>query len=311
MKCTFCSREAIYKVRDRRIYLCNYHFRQYIETEVESTVSRFEMLKNVKKVLTCVSGGKDSVVMLKILHKICSDRDIKILGLVIDVCIGDYSKRQVEYAVKNFKELGVDYVVVKLEDFGICLENPDRIERLLKRPICSICGIVKRYIMNKVALEEKCDVVATGHNLIDISQYALMNILTGNLEYLVKLKPKVEGSEKIVTRIRPLYFIDEKEIELYAETSNLEYLKDQCPYSTRHNYRKMTIQDMLRMYIREIEDRNPGFFRKFLENLNSRIIPILEKHVYEKYSTCKICGMPSKGDICTFCKIITTLRRYG
>ncbi len=313
-RCMFCNEEAIYYSKYRKIRLCRHHFINYLKTEIENTVSRYGMLRNVKKVLIAVSGGKDSVVMLHILKELCDYRNIEILGLVIDVGIGEFSKRQVKYAIRNFEKLKVPYMIERLIDYGIDMQDREKIEKTTRRPVCSVCGLAKRYIMNRVAIREKCDAIATGHNMIDIAQYALHNIITGNLEYLVKLKPVVEGNHNLARKIRPLYSIDEKEIELYAKILNLEYLPEQCPYSTRLDYRSMTMQDMLRIYVRELEDKYPGSIRTFLERLNRNIIPILEQEIaknIEKYKTCKICGMPSKDDVCTFCRIISILKKHG
>ncbi len=301
-QCSFCNEEAIYMVRRSRIRLCRRHFIDYLKTEVENTIYKFEMLRNVKKLLVAVSGGKDSVAMLHILRDICKELEVEILGLVIDTGIGEFSKKQVNTATELFRLLDVPYKVEKLSDYGIDLTDQN-LRKITRRPPCSICGIAKRYIMNKIAIEENCQAIATGHNMIDIAQYAITNIMTGNLEYLTKLLPKVEEGPRMVRRIRPLYFIDEKETRLYVKTLNLPHIEDRCPLAS-----EKTFQDTIRIFVRELEDRHPGSIRIFTERLVQKIIPSI-KVKSEKYSTCKICGMPSKGEICSFCKIRQLLAR--
>ncbi|NPA23963.1 MAG: adenine nucleotide alpha hydrolase family protein [Crenarchaeota archaeon] len=301
-RCTFCNEEAIYIVKHRKLRLCREHFIDYVKTEVENTIYRFEMLKNVKKLLIAVSGGKDSVTMLHILHQICRELGTEILGLTIDTEIGEFSRKQVETSVQVFKSLGIPYRVERFSDYGIDLLRPD-LEKITRRPPCSVCGIAKRYIMNRVALEENCQAIATGHNMIDIAQYAIANILTGSLEYLTKLLPKVEEGPRMARRLRPLYFIDEKETKLYVETVKLPYVADRCPLSDSRE----TMQDTVRALVRELEDRHPGSIRSFVDKLVRRIIPSL-KVPEERYGTCKICGMPSKGEVCSFCRIRMLLR---
>jgi len=273
-----------------------------VRTEVENTIYRFEMLKNVKKLLIAVSGGKDSVTMLHILHQVCKELNIEMLGLVIDTGIGEFSRRQVDVAITLFKMFKIDYRVESFSSYGIDILRPD-LERKVRRPPCSICGIAKRYIMNKVAIEENCQAIATGHNMIDIAQYAIANILTGNVEYLRKLLPKTEEGPKMARRIRPLYFIDEKETKLYVETLRLPYVSETCPLA----HKRDTMQDTVRMFVRELEDKHPGSIRHFVEKLSNKIINMLPMEE-DRYSTCKICGMPSKGEICSFCKIRMALR---
>ncbi len=297
-RCTLCNEEAIYYLRSRKLRLCKRHFIEYLKTEVINTIYKFEMLKNVKKLLIAVSGGKDSVAMIHILHQVCKDLNIEMLGLVIDTGVGEYSKRQVEKAREIFEILNVPYRIERFSSYGIDITRPD-LEKLTKRPPCSVCGIAKRYIMNKVALEENCQAIATGHNMIDIAQYALANILTGNLEYLKKLLPKVDEGPRMVRRIRPLYFIDEKETKLYVDLLDLPHVEDRCPLAEKVE----NVQNTIRMFVRELEDRHPGSIRAFVEKIPTRIAPLIRVEGEEKYGICKICGMPSKGEICSFCKI--------
>ncbi len=67
MRCSICGSRAIIRIPDLRRNFCEKHFVEYFERRVQKTIERYQMLKNVKKLLVAVSGGKDSLVLLHVL----------------------------------------------------------------------------------------------------------------------------------------------------------------------------------------------------------------------------------------------------
>jgi len=311
--CTFCSNDAIVSIPVRNLKLCREHFIQFFETEVENVVEKFQMLKNVRRLLVAVSGGKDSVAMLYTMYKIAKSRNVELIGVTIDLGIEGYSDKCVEIARKHFEKLGIDYRIIKLEDYNFTIDIVKKYEHILRRPVCSVCGIVKRYILNKIALELRCDAITTGHNLVDIAQYIFANIMSGDLRSLAKLKPVIKGEEGIlVTKIRPLFFMHEKYTELYVNLLGLDYVREKCPYSMRGSVsHKTPLQEYLRIMLLELDHRYPGTLYNTVRNFIKNVLPVIEKGVtsVKEVATCSICGMPTSSvdKICAFCKVRLTL----
>ncbi len=311
--CTFCTEEAIVSVPHRGLRLCRYHFINYVETEVENVIARYSMLEDVRKLLVAVSGGKDSVALLHILSKICERKKIDIIAVTIDLGIEGYSDECVRVARELCHMLGIRHVILRVSDHGFTIDDVKELEHRLRRPVCAVCGLVKRYLLNKVALQERCDAIATGHNLIDVAQYLVINFLSGNLEAMQKLLPVTPGEEGVlVRRIRPLYFIHEKETKLYVELLGLPVVQRVCPYSerqTRHR-RKPPFQEYLRAMLLDLDDRYPGTLFHFVENFVRKVAPVLRIESLKEYTKCKICGLPtSRSDgICAFCHIAGLIR---
>ncbi len=312
--CTFCAQEAVIRIPHRGLKLCKEHFINYVQTEVENTISRFSMLDNVRKLLVTVSGGKDSAVLLHVLKEVCDRKKVKILALTIDLGISNYSEECVRKASELCKQLGVDHIIVKLSDYGFTIDDVKKFEKKLRRPVCSVCGLVKRYLFNKIAIEEQCDAIATGHNMVDICQYILMNILNGNIEYLTKLTPVTEGEEGLIKRIRPLYFIHEKETRLYAEILKLPVVDRACPYSERGTFStrksKQPLQEYVRAFLMELDEKYPGTLYYFVENFLRKTLPSINVRQSQQFRRCKICGLPTTRDseICAFCHIVDIVR---
>ena len=296
-KCFYCNRPSIVYLRYANLRLCEKHFVKFVEDRVRKTIERYKMIKENDKVLVAVSGGKDSIVLLNILKGISNEYSFSVYGFTIDLGIKRYSK-YVEIAEKSFRDTGIEYKIYSLEkEHGFTLD--DVVGKMKTRKPCSVCGMIKRYILNKYAYEHRFNKIATGHNLDDITALQLLHLLRGNLEGLKKLVPVLEGRGKLVTRIRPLTEVYEKDIELYSKIKGFEVVEEKCPYYI--GAKTLFYKDILENIERESPSSKIVFFRMVI----SKIIPMITTGNEEAGSlkTCRICGMPSSRDVCSFCRL--------
>ncbi len=310
LKCSKCDNPAIIRIGYANLNLCKEHFIEYFESRFERIIEKYKMLEGSKKVAVAVSGGKDSATLLHLMNKMKDKYNIELIGITIDLGINKhdsrYSAKSVEYAIKNYELLGVKYKIVKVsEDYGFTIDDA---AKKLRRPVCSTCGLTKRYILNKVAAELGADTLATAHNLNDTAQFVLHGYFSGDVENLARLRAIAPAEKGFIKKIKPLFLVPEKEIATYAILKNIPFITDSCPYvSLRLGGRSQTI---LRRKIEEIEDELPGFMAYLVENFENKIRPALEKEYgireeEKEGHRCKICGMPTPPgrDICSFCAI--------
>lgn len=304
MKCAKCDEKAIIKIPYANIALCKTHFSEWLERRFERIVKKYHMLDGVKRVGVAVSGGKDSTTLLHLMYKLSKIYDFELVGIHIDLGIDmgkAYSAKSSEFAVKNFEMLGVKYKVVRIKDeYGFTI---DEAKKKIRRPVCSTCGLVKRYTLNDIAEREGLDAIATGHNLNDMAQFILSGYFSGDVLDLARLKPVSQPERGYkVKKIKPLFLIYEKEILTYAIVNKIPFLYDSCPHTFRVGG---ATQDKIRRKLEELEDEIPGFMMMLVQNFVDKIQGPLEKEYVkeEDISRCKICGRPtSKGrEICSFC----------
>jgi len=301
MRCSECKEEAIIKIPYAHKYLCKEHFIQWFENRVERTVRKYNMLEGTRKLAIAVSGGKDSTTLLHVMTKIAEKEGIEIIGITIDLGIDmgkKYSAKSVEFAIKNYEMLGVKYRIVKLkEEYGFTI---DEAKVKIRRPVCSTCGLTKRYILEKVAKEEGADTLATGHNLNDVAQYVLTGYYNGDILSLARLRPVSPAENGYIKKIKPLFLSPEKEIMTYALVKGIPFIYDSCPHTFRVGGET---QDKIRRTIEEMEDKIPGFMISLVTNFEEKFRPLMEDIPKETLGKCKICGMPTnKGrEICSFC----------
>ena len=164
---------------------------------------------------------------------------------------------------------------------------------------CTVCGIIKRWLLNKWAKKLRADKLVTGHNLDDEAQNVLMNFLKGNVLLGINSSPATgeKDIEGFVRRIKPLFFVAEDEIRKYAESMKFDILYDKCPCSFA-TYRADT-RDFLWKISNEEKLRIVSGFQE--------MVPGLRKENKRELKFCVKCGEPASGELCNACKIFECL----
>ena len=299
-KCRVCGRRAVIKIYYARTALCREHFIQFYERRVERAMTKYGLVGKGWRVLVAVSGGKDSVSLLHVLKRLSDKMGFEVLALHIDLGIGEFSSRALSITEGLCRELSLPLIIFRVRDvLGIGVPE---LAKLARRPPCSVCGMVKRYVINAVAVEVGADVVATGHNLDDLAANALKEFLNQNLRGVGKLGPKTESISGIaVGRVRPLYDTPEREDLAYALVNKLPFVRTRCPYVAEGS-----IERYLKRYLNELDALFPGVKVSFMRRLASNLSIYYSEEGVRK---CRYCGLISSGDVCTYCKV--TARGLG
>ncbi len=293
MKCKFCGKPAVERLKQYRLSLCRDCYVDFYERLVERAVKKYRIVRKGERILACVSGGKDSSAMLSVLKSLSSRLSFEVNAMFIDLGIkkNNYSEKSLSSVRELCRILDVELSIVKLSDFGIDIEKAGRKK-------CSACGTAKRYIMNRFARESGFDCVATGHTSDDIVTFFFKNWLSGNFAWSTKFLPRTEGFDKVVTRIRPLYFSSERENTVYCLCKKIPFTSENCPYAPEDEWKEI---------VYEIERRKPGFRRAFVTNLVKYLEGEQKKH--EEYTYCKVCGEVTTAEVCAFCRLRERLSR--
>jgi uncharacterized protein (TIGR00269 family) len=294
LRCSVCGGPAVTVVRYAKLRLCREHFIEFIQGRVLRCIERYGLIEGGWRVLVAVSGGKDSTALLHILSVISRRLGFNVLALHLDLGIPDYSRKAREVVESFCRGLEVPLIVVDLKELlGVGL--PELVVRG-RRPACSLCGLLKRYLINVVGVEARANVVALGHHLDDLLTYVMKNFLLQKLNEISKLGPKTESEGPLIGRVRPLYEISEGETALYVSIQGLPVVDTVCPYKVVGS-----IEGEVRKFLDSIEGRNPGtkiaLARGIAKNIESYRVRS-ESNV----GTCRYCGMPTSDDVCAFCK---------
>jgi len=265
-----------------------------IETKVKQTLNKIKLSKN-EKILVALSGGKDSTVTAYLLKKL----GYNIEGFHIDLGIGNYSKKCLEAVKKLCEHLDIKlylYDMKKEMGSSMChIRSSIQSRKSLKN--CAICGVIKKWIMNKEARKLKVDKIATGHNLDDEAQTFLMNIFKGSPELSANSGAITKNIEdkKFIPRIKPFFYIAEEDIKNYSKKMKFPVIYEKCPCAL-DSYRIQVREFLNTLTIKQKEN--------IMKNFDKLSEKIQRLKSVEKLNYCEICGEPSRKNICKKCELM-------
>ncbi len=304
VNCTKCGRrEAAIKLHYSGESLCVGCFIERFVKRVRTAIGRYRMLGPRDRIAVALSGGKDSLSLLHVLAKLEREHpQAELLAITVDEGIGAHRAEGLKRARELCTKLGVEHVVVSFKElYGATL--PEVLEAIKGRPgaldPCAYCGVLRRRAINEVAREVGADVIAVAHNLDDVIQAWLMNLLRNNLPRLVRFRPVTRAEHpRLVTRVRPFCLIPERETAFYAYVHGFHGPKTPCPYAKR------ALRNELRVFLNRLEHRHPG--TKFaLYRAFERLLPAVEASLPRaRLRECERCGEPSSGRLCKACELL-------
>ena len=310
MKCKRCRRaEAAVDLPSHHSAFCPDCFFVFFQRQVKEGIRKFRLLTPEDRVLVCVSGGKDSLVLWDVLMDLGYETE----GLYIDLGIDGYSERSREKVLAYAHGRGKSPIVVDLAGEGIPIPEAARCARMEE---CSVCGTVKRYYFNRVAAEGKFTAVATGHNLDDEAARLLGNLLHWQRDHLSRQHPFLpEAGEGLVRKVKPLWRVSELETASYGFLKGIDYVTEECPMSG--DATSLVYKEALSL----IEEQMPGtrtvFYQGFLDAGNPlRKGPEARPADGEGEAggggtarACASCGAPTFAEVCSFCRLRERVRK--
>ena len=297
IKCSKCNKEAIIFQKYSGMHLCKKHFIEDVERKIKLTIRKHFNVQKNDIIAIALSGGKDSAVLLYMLHKIFNKRpDIKLIAITIDEGIDGYREHTLKTAKELTAKLGVQHIIRSFEDeFDTTLDEIIAKER--EKGACSYCGVLRKTLLNKTAIEVGATKLATGHNLDDEAQTILLNHLRGEVSRMVKLAQPY-ALEGLILRAKPLRYVPEKEVALYAIVNDLPVDFSECPYA--HEAIRGEIRDMLNNF----EVAHPGTKYSLLKGFD-KMAPIISREYTDiELAKCRICGEPCSLEICQACTLL-------
>lgn len=300
MKCTRCKETAVVALPSHHAGFCGPCFFDFFTGQVEKGIRRQKLFTFEDKILVALSGGKDSLALIFELSRL----GYNVTGLHIDLGIPD-SSRAARAVVDSFcRQHGFALIVKSMEEEGLAIP---KVKARIKRPVCSVCGKIKRYYFNRAALEHGFTVLATGHNLDDEIARLFSNTLRWDAAYLGDQGPLLEaekGHGEFARKVKPLWRLSEFETANYAFLRGLDYHFAPCPYSRGASF------TFHKKIWADIEEKMPGrkldFYQGFLER-GRPVFARSEAGDSEILRACALCGTPTSQDVCGVCRIRAAL----
>lgn len=215
---------------------------------VRRCVEDYNMIEDGDKIAVGVSGGKDSLVLLKLLAALRGyhNKVFEVEAITIDMGLGmDYTGIEA-----LCRELAVPYTVVKTEIGPIIFDY-----RKEKNP-CSMCAKMRRGALNQALLDRGCNKLALGHHYDDAVETFLMSLIyEGRISCF---QPVTHLDRTGITQIRPMLYIHEKTVDAFARRMELPVLENRCPVD-KHTKRE-EVKELIFNLVKEYPDLKERIF---------------------------------------------------
>lgn len=297
IRCHFCKKikEGVH-LRSYNLRVCFDCFLNFFRKRVQETIEKFKMFNKEEKIAVAISGGKDSVALARVLKDL--GYKISLFHINTNIKEENYAENS-EKAVKEFAQReNLPLKIIKLEDeIGIDIKLASKIS---KKEICGICGMIKRYLLNREAKD--FDVIVTGHTLDDEAASLLSSLIFWK-EFVARQWPILNEKETLKRKAKPLSLVFEKNTELFCQILNLPYNPQPCPL-------RGGTYIFFKNFIHSLEKAMPSSVLNFYKGFLRRKKQILWQDEDEKLEPCEKCGYLTVAKICSFCRLKEKIERW-
>ena len=196
-------------------------FRKSVWCKFTKAIREYELVKDGDKIAVCISGGKDSMLMAKLLQELKRHGKIH-FELVFLVMNPGYNADNWKIIQDNAELLGIPLTVFESDIF-------DTVAEIENNP-CYLCARMRRGYLYSHAKELGCNKIALGHHFDDVIETILMGMLySGKVETMM---PKLHSQNfEGMELIRPMYLIKESAIKAWRDTNGLHFIQCACRFT--------------------------------------------------------------------------------
>jgi uncharacterized protein (TIGR00269 family) len=300
-KCRVCKEPAVIDLPRHNAHFCAEHLQQLCRRQMTKAIEDFDMLSLDDRILVAVSGGKDSLAVWDMLIEAGYRAD----GLYIGLGIGEYSTDSGGYVRRFAEQRGLKLQVIDLRaDYGYDVPTASK---ATGRVPCSACGLSKRRLFDRAALDGGYDVVVTGHNLDDEAAVLFGNTLHWNIDYLARQLPVLPAGNGFPKKVKPLVRLTEREMAAWCLIRGIDYVVEECPIAAGNKH--LAYKESLNA----IEERSPGSKSAFYLGFLARMAPLLAGQsaaAAGELNRCEQCGEPTTGSVCAFCRLVAKSAKH-
>ena len=249
-------------------------FRKEIWSPFLTAIREYELIQAGDKVAVCISGGKDSMCLAKLMQMLQRHSDIpfEVCFLVMDPGYAEKNRKLIEI---NAAKLAIPVEVFTSQIFDIAYhvdESP-----------CYLCARMRRGALYAEAKKRGCNKIALGHHLNDVIETTLLGMFYAS--QLQGMMPKLHSQNfEGMELIRPLYKVKEESIIRWKEYNDLTFLQCACRFTEAISKSEDGIGESkrqeIKLLIKELKKSNPDIEQSLfnsLHNVHSETFPGFRK----------------------------------
>ena len=230
----------------------NKRFRKELWAPFMTAIIKYELIQPGDKIAVCISGGKDSMLMAKLMQELHKHTRVPfdLIFLCMDPGYNPINREKIE---SNARLLEVPLTIFETDIFDVANNQ--------EHSPCYLCARMRRGHLYSKAKELGCNKIALGHHMSDVIETVVMAMF--NSSKLETMIPKVhslnfEGMELI----RPMYRIKEEDVLAWCRYNDLEFIRCACKFTEAISMREHNGENSRRQetkdLIRELKKTHPG-----------------------------------------------------
>ena len=240
-------------------------FRKSIWTKFILALKRYKLVQEGDKIAVCVSGGKDSMLLAKLMQQLkkISEVNFEVIYICMNPGYNDKNLRQIQ---ENAKNLEIPLHIFESDIF-------DSVVNVEKSP-CYLCARMRRGYLYSEAQKLGCNKIALAHHFNDVIETTLMGMFYG--AQLQAMPPKLRSKNfDGMELIRPLYYVEEKDILAWKDYNELKFLQCACRF-TEMSQNEDEISPSARLNVKNL-------IKELCEK-----IPDIENHIFKSIHNCNV-----------------------
>lgn len=226
-------------------------------------VKKYNLIESGDKIAVCISGGKDSMLMAKLLGQLqkFSEVPFDLIYLVMDPGYNPENRNKIE---NNARLLHIPIKIFETNIFDVANKT--------EHSPCYLCAKMRRGHLYSKAKELGCNKIALGHHLSDVIETTVMSMFYGS--QLQAMPPKLRSKNfEGMELIRPMYCINENSIIAWKRYNNLEFIQCACRFTENMNNSSDGIGDSKRQEIKQLiktlRKNNPNIELSIFNSIHS------------------------------------------
>ncbi len=217
-----------------------------------AAVKRYELVSPGDHIAVCISGGKDSMVLAKLMQELQkhTEQPFDLTFLVMDPGYNPANRALIE---SNAKLLGIPVTIFESDIFDVTVQVD-------KNP-CYLCARMRRGCLYAKARELGCNKIALGHHFSDVIETTLLGLFYG--AQVQTMPPKLHSKNfPGMELIRPLYCVHEDAIIAWRNYNDLKFLQCACRFTEARDASGDGIGESkrqeMKVLLRELKKTNPN-----------------------------------------------------
>lgn len=258
-------------------------YRKTIWNPFIRAIKQYEMIQPGDRIAVCISGGKDSMLMAKLIQMLLRISEVPFEAeyLVMDPGYNEVNRRKIE---ENASLLQVPICIFESEIFEVA--------NSVGGSPCYLCARMRRGNLYAKARELGCNKIALGHHMSDVIETTLMGMMYGS--QIQGMLPRIQSTNfEGMELIRPLYCVLEDAIIAWQKENNLEFIRCACRFTENSEEKEgLSKRREVKELIRSLKETvNPNIERNLFASIHNVSVDTLvgyklhgEKHSFlEKF----------------------------